>query len=413
MLAALNARFRRNVSAFFTRPVDALAHERLRLRLLFSVAVIKLFNFIGGAWDIQWHIEIGRDSLFIPPHLLVMVAFFSGVGMVLVMIAYESGLARGGHEQPHTLRLGPFRGDWPFFSIFFGYSFALLSGLVDELWHEVFGIDATLWSPPHLMIMAATVVVDFSLLLGITASARRLGYSFSWKSPLTWGILLVGAYTFESVNFQMGEAFIVGYRNGGAGLYGLLFPILFGVMLPLSLVTVLRLSGRFWTGLAVLGVTLTLQYLATGIAAAGFAILKPVSVIEEYVRLNPDSTAAVSREFARLLGFNGLIGFHQAWTMMLAAPALALVALLGFIPWARHRPMIAAPVFSAGMVILSYGWFQFVPLLHKFPIRLPDVLLGALISVTGGMVMGWIGYQLAGRFTAPDLTRPSPPPPPR
>ena len=401
MLTQLNARFKHNVIGYFTRPVDAVAHEKLRLRLLFSVAIFKLFNFIGGAWDIQWHVEIGRDSLFIPPHLVVMIAFISGVALVVAMIAYETGLARAGQVQPHTIRLGPFQASKAVFAIFFGYSFALLSALFDELWHEIFGLDVTLWSPPHLMIMAATTVVDFSLLLGITASSRRLGYSFTLKSPLTLGILLVGAYAFESVNFQLGEAFIIAYKAGGEGIVGLLFPLLVGMLLPLSLMLVLRLSKVFWIGLVIMGLTVSMQYLATGITAAGFDFLKPVSVIEEYVRENPDSTTAVSREFARLLGFNGLIGFHQAWTMLLTAPALALVALLEVIPAAHRKPLIAAPVFSIGMVFLSYVWFQFVPVLHAFQISLLDVIAAALLSTAGGLVMGSLGYHLAGKIEDP------------
>ena len=386
---------KRIVSNALAHPVEAAAHERLRLRLLFAVAFLKLFNFIGGAWDIQWHVAIGRDSLFIPPHMLVFVAFIGGVALVLAMISYETGLSRAGQVQAHTVKIGPFRATGAVFAIFFGYSFGLLSAVVDEMWHRIFGIDATLWSPPHLMIMTATVVVDFSLLLGITSSARRLGYGFRWDSPLFWGVLLVGAYAFESVNFQMGEAFIVGYRNRGLGLYGLLFPMMVGAVLPLSLMAIVRISRRFWMGLLILALTIGLQYLATGVSAAGFAILKPVSVIDEYVRQNPDSTAAVTRQFAGLLGFNGLIGFHQAWTMALAAPALALVALLQVIPWARRHLIVAAPVFSVAMVVLSYFWFQFVPALQQYPINALDVVVAAAISAAGGLIFGDLGQRLA------------------
>ncbi|HEY5670892.1 MAG TPA: hypothetical protein VIS10_12925, partial [Anaerolineales bacterium] len=69
MLAALKSKMMHPLTNRLARPVDAVAHERLRLRLLFAVAILKLLNFIGGAWDIQWHVAIGRDSLFIPPHL--------------------------------------------------------------------------------------------------------------------------------------------------------------------------------------------------------------------------------------------------------------------------------------------------------------------------------------------------------
>lgn len=397
MLSTIQLKLRQSLIAHFERSLDIIAHERLRLRLLFAVAFLKLFNFIGGAWDIQWHIKIGRDSLFIPPHMLVFIAFLGGVALVSAQIIYETALARAGKEPPRAAKIGPLRAPGAIFGIFFGYSFALLSAGFDELWHRLFGIDATLWSPPHLMIMASTVVVDFSLLLGIATTCQRLGYGFTWNSPLLWGILLVGAYAFESVNFQMGEAFIVGYRHRGIGLYGLLFPILVGAALPLSLTLLIRLTQRFWIGLVVLPLTLGLQYLATGIAAAGFAILKPVSVIDEYVRLNPDSTAAVSRQFAGLLGFNGLIGFHQAWTMSLAFPALILVAGLGFLRVARRNPMIAAPVFASAMVVCSAVWFRFMPVLNQYPIDMIDILTAALLATIGGLMTGEIGYSLAER----------------
>ncbi len=374
---------------------DVAAQERLRLRVLLLVAGLKLFNFIGGAWDIQWHVEIGRDSLWIPPHLVVMVAFITGLFLTTALILYESLLASKGQVQSHSLHLGPVYGPPAAFGIFFGYIFALVAAGLDELWHEIFGIDATLWSPPHLLIMVATMVVDYSLMLGITTSARRQGYRFTLKSPLFWGLVLTGAYAFEAVNFQMGEAFIVGFRHGGAGLYGLLFPILVGVFLPFSMTILIQLAKRGWIVLAALGMALFLQYVATGLAAAGFAMLKPVSVIEEYVLQNPDSTAAKAREFARLLGFNGLIGFHQAWTMSLFLWPLILVALLDLVPWARRNRLAAAPVFSAGMVLCTYFWFQLTPALKGYPISLYDLLLAVLLTTSGGLLAAFLGEQVA------------------
>jgi hypothetical protein len=377
--------------------VDATALERLRLRVLFAVALLKLFNFIGGAWDIQWHVAIGRDSLWIPPHLMVFVAFVSGLAIVVVMIAYESAWSSAGQALPHTARLGALRAPGAYFGILFGYAAALLAGVIDELWHRAFGIDATLWSPPHLLIMLATMVVDYSLMFGIARSARRLGYTFTWKSPLLWGVVLTGAYAYEAVHFQMGEAFIVGYRAGGAGLYGLLFPILIGAFLPLSLVATLRLAGRAWVVLLTAGLALGLQYLATGIAALGFALLQPVSIIDQYVLLFPDSTAAKAREFAALLGNNGLIGLHQAWTMTLAIPALIVLAVVGLAPWARRRPLGLAAVFSVMMVLLTYLRFQMTPALQDYAVTGVDLLLATALSLAGGLLAGMLGLRLTGR----------------
>jgi hypothetical protein len=395
MFTSLNLKVRQSLNWIFPPQVDALAHERLRLRILFGVAMLKMFNFIGGAWDIQWHVEIGRDSLWIPPHLLVLFSFTTGVLLTLALIIYETKLAASGVDLPFTARFGPLRAPGAVFGIFFGYVAALLSGAFDEFWHQVFGIDATLWSPPHLMIMVAIMVVDFSLILGIAASSLRQGYKLKWNSPFFLGLVLTGAYAFEAVNFQMGEAFIVGYRNDGAGLYGLLFPILVGGFLPLSMMVCIRLSQRFWIGLPVMALTLALQYAATGISALGFAILKPVSVIDEYVLANPSSTAAMSRKFAALLGQNGLIGLHQAWTMSLFFLPLVVVALLGFIPAARRRPLLAAPLFAVSMVGFSYMWFQQMPALQEYAITNLDVLLAAGIAAVISLITGSLGLRLA------------------
>jgi hypothetical protein len=178
-------------------------------------------------------------------------------------------------------------------------------------------------------------------------------------------------------------------------LYGLFYPILLGAFLPLSMLTCIRLARRFWIVLLIFSLALLLQYVATGIAAAGFAILKPVSVIDEYVRLNPESTAAKAREFAGLLGFHGLIGFHQAWTMTLSAAPLAMVALLELFPWARRNLLLAAPVYSAGMVLFSFLWFKQVPPLNSYPITGLHLLLAILISVSGGLLTGSLGLRLA------------------
>ena len=276
-----------------------------------------------------------------------------GLAITLAWIAYETSLERRGATLQGAARLGPLRAPLAFFGIMAGYTGALLSAFFDEYWHRTFGIDATLWSPPHLCIMATIMLVDLSLMVGITTAARRNGMTFTWRSPYLWGLALASAYSFEAVNFQMNEAFIVGFRAGGVGLMGILFPVMVGAFFPMALLMSIRLSRRFWIAALLFVIALALQFAGTGIAAAGFDILKPVSKVEEFVRLNPKSTLAKARQFAMLIGFTGLIGFQQAWAMSLSALPLGLVSLLEVIPWARRHPLVAAPVFSASMVLVS------------------------------------------------------------
>ncbi len=405
MFTSVQSWFERAISPFSATRYNALAHERLRFYTLLTIAFIKSMNFFGGTWDIQWHYSIGRDSLFIPPHLLVLAAFTGGLTVVLAAMAYETYLAQSGIKLRGVVQFGAIRAPAAFFGIYFGYTAAMLSAVFDEVWHRSFGIDATLWSPPHLCIMVSTMVVDLSLLVGLAASSRNLGWKMNLRSPFVWGIVLAGAYTLESVCFQMSEAFIVAFRLGGVGPTGLLFPILAGILFPFPLLLAIRLSRRYWVAGLIFALTIGLQYIGVGISLAGFAVLQPVSVIEEFVRDNPQSTIAVARAFMTAIGSDGLIGFMQAWIVWLSAVPLALVSLLGLWKWARTHLLVAAPVYSVSLVLVCYLWFHFTPTLRDYPTTFWDMMQGLLIAVIGGLVMGRLGIWLADKTTMRDAVR--------
>jgi hypothetical protein len=402
MLASLQARVRNFADARTALRVDAITHERWRIRVLFAIALFKLCNFFGGSWDIQWHLSIGRETLWIPPHMMVFVAFFGGALLAALAIANETWLVRAGNHVPHTLGIGPVHAAPAFITILLGYLGAMLSGGFDEAWHRAFGIDSTLWSPPHLCIMASTLLVDFSLMFGIVLSARRSGAGIDWKSPLFWGIVLPGAYTFESFNFQMSQGFIEGYRAGGVGLMGLLFPILVGAAVPFAMLISIILARRFWIVLPIFATAIVLQYIGMGIAAAGFALLKPVSVIALFIEQNRESMIAIASGFMQKVGFGGWAGYQQTWGMWLSIVPLMLVAWLDRWAWARKHPLIAAPVYSASLVLVGWVGFRQLPVLRDYPTTLFDVALGMLVSAAIGMLLAWLGLELTHRWASAD-----------
>ncbi|MBI3944245.1 MAG: hypothetical protein HY326_14600 [Chloroflexi bacterium] len=395
MLTTVQVTLRRLVNPFSAAQYNVIAHERLRLYTLITIAVLKVFNFLGGNWDIQWHVAIGRDSLWIPPHLMVMVAFVSGTILVLAAIAYELYLTKSQIKLQNVVKIGTVRAPLAFFGVYLGYAGALGSAIFDDVWHRAYGVDATLWSPPHLAIMAFTALVDVSLLIGIAASARHLQMKFNWRTPAFWGIILAGAYTFEAVNFQMGQAFLVGYRAHGAGLMGLLFPVMVGVLFPLSLMLNIKLSRTFWVATLIFITAVILEAIAIGFATLGFALLKPVSAIEEFVRDNPDSMIATARQFGTLTGFTSLIGYQQLWIMALSGISMGLVSLLHWWPWARRHMLVAAPVYSGSMVLVSYFWFQRMPVMKDYGTTWVDIAVGMAIAIAGGLIAGRIGLWLA------------------
>lgn len=51
----------------------------------------------------------------------------------------------------------------------------LAAGPADNVWHVRYGRDAVLWSPPHMLAVAASVALAVGLLAGLRTAAGRAG----------------------------------------------------------------------------------------------------------------------------------------------------------------------------------------------------------------------------------------------
>ena len=102
---------------------------------------------VGSAyWDDSWHTTLGRDSTFIPPHLLLYASILT-VGVVIAGWGWR--------------RLAATRS---VAAVFRTPGFAL--AVAAAVWHTAFGRDAVLWSPPHLLSVIGTLCVLIGLLTG-------------------------------------------------------------------------------------------------------------------------------------------------------------------------------------------------------------------------------------------------------
>lgn len=108
---------------------------------------------VGFYSDVAWHIALGRDEeLFTAPHtaiLLGLIGILSAavLGTILATLdRWERGWRIAGLRVPYSmLPLG-------------ALGVGAVSGFpMDEIWHAAFGVDVTMWSPTHmLMILGAS-----------------------------------------------------------------------------------------------------------------------------------------------------------------------------------------------------------------------------------------------------------------
>src|SRR5438034_3947945 len=136
--------------------VTADASLAWRRAALWGLLGAKVVSSWGVQWDIQWHTLIGRDSFWIAPHLMTYAGVVVMVGLSFGVLAATtlSPSWRGG-DVVRVLGLTGTRG---FHLAAWGIALTVLAAPIDDLWHRLFGLDVTLWSPPHLLGLLGAIV---------------------------------------------------------------------------------------------------------------------------------------------------------------------------------------------------------------------------------------------------------------
>jgi hypothetical protein len=159
---------------------------------------------LGLAWDIRWHLLLGRNSFWIPPHLMLYSAV-GGVGLLalaLVLIEtlrYHRGFP-GVNDRSTVRIMGVFHAPLGTIVAGFGPLIALVAVPFDNWWHQLFGIDAVLWSPFHLMGAAGGLlgVIGIGYLFASETAIERQDSQgnrpmrqFLGLTALEWGVLAI------------------------------------------------------------------------------------------------------------------------------------------------------------------------------------------------------------------------------
>ncbi len=160
----------------------------ITLAALLSLAVVQAYT--GGFWDASLHVKTGQvpagaDFLW-PPHILLYSAFLIMLFLGSIGLgALGIRMLRAGARDPRQwVRAVPQLGVAAVSSI---YVLASIPG--DALWHAIFGVDLTAWSPPHLLIATMMFCVFFSVISLLSAAFPATSRGFR---PQIWMLALLG-----------------------------------------------------------------------------------------------------------------------------------------------------------------------------------------------------------------------------
>lgn len=126
----------------------------------------------GLYWDISWHETIGRDTFWTPAHLAI---HFGGI-LAAITCTYLIFSTTFGHDaaaRGTSVGVWGFRGPLGAFLTAWGGVTMLTSAPFDNWWHNSFGLDVEILSPPHVVLGVGIMGVGVGSLLLLASAMNR------------------------------------------------------------------------------------------------------------------------------------------------------------------------------------------------------------------------------------------------
>ena len=146
---------------------------------------------IGWNWDISWHRSIGRDTVWTLAHIAIYVAlalaFLYNAGLVL---SHTFGPLRAA---PGVRILG-FKGPSAAFITLWGLLLQFTAIVFDDWWHNTYGLDVDVFSPPHGLLTWGISVFYLGQFAVVALWRNNAPPEDEWKTRvvavLIWGMFL-------------------------------------------------------------------------------------------------------------------------------------------------------------------------------------------------------------------------------
>ena len=143
----------------------------------------------GLFWDISWHLSIGRDTFWTPAHLAIHFgAIVAGASSAYLILATTFG--ENAARRASSVKMWGFYGPLGAFISLWGGLTMINSAPFDNWWHNSFGLDVQIISPPHIALILGIFGVELGALILIVAEMNRAGEEV--RAKLNWVFLYAG-----------------------------------------------------------------------------------------------------------------------------------------------------------------------------------------------------------------------------
>ena len=350
---------------------------------VYSVLFASTSVLVGVLWDISWHSTIGRDTFWTPAHLAI---YLGGIvaGLTCGWLALRITFTGTPQERAETVSFWGFRAPFGAWVCIWGAFAMLTSAPFDDWWHNTYGLDVKILSPPHAVLASGIGAIQIgAMLMALAWQNRTRGRDAT--APMLFlygaGLLLLNGATLATEYIQRWD------------MHRSLFYQIVGGLFPFLLISAARASAARWPATAAAAVysAVTMAMLWILPLFEGRPLLGPIYVqVDRFIP--PDPPLLVIAPAIAIDVLMRRVGHWRPWQL---AAALASAFLAVFVPvqwafaefqmseWSRNWlfgthsiPYMVPPSAQA-------RWFRFNP---------PDDLaVGLSIALLLAFVSAWAG----------------------
>jgi hypothetical protein len=338
---------------------------------------------VGAMWDISWHQTIGRDTFWTPAHLAI---YLGGIvaGVTCGWVALGVTFAGTERQRAEAVRFWGFRAPFGAWVCIWGAFAMVTSAPFDDWWHNTYGLDVKILSPPHVVLAAGIAAIQLGAVMMALAWQNRAG-GRDWRVQ---ALVIYG----KGLLLLTGSILATEYLQRWDMHRALFYQVACGVF-PFIIISGARASAARWPATWIAAVYTLITFLMIWILPLFEArpLLGPIYVqLDRFLPPDPPLLLIVPAVGLDLLMHR--IGRGRDWTLAAAGACVFLIAFAAaqwpfadflMSPWSRNW------VFATHM--MGYGvppeaqarWWELAPA--------DNVLAGVPMALALGFVSARVG----------------------
>jgi hypothetical protein len=343
---------------------------------------------VGLYWDISWHTSIGRDTFWTPAHLCIHFgAILAGLSSTYLILTTTFGKNRPRKES--SIKIWGFYGPLGAFVSLWGGLTMLTSAPFDDWWHNAFGLDVQILSPPHVVLIMGIFILGLGGLFLIIAEMNRANEKT--RASLNRIFLHVGCMLTILLLMLISE--YTDYTHSHSAIYYRALAL----AMPLVLVGLARASGYKWAATKVAAIYFALWLLALWLVPLVPAEPKLGPVYTRVTHLVPGEFPLLLVAGAAALDFllDRMAGRNK-WLQAVVGGAGFLLAMIA-VQWPMGRFLIS-PLAENRMFGTDYYSYMLPPseyhLSHQFNLyekTRAEFWVGMIIAFGAAFLMTRLG----------------------